>query len=213
MSRKRTPEQKIKRRETYAKENARRRRQYAEIVKATGSYKIAQKHRANSVENITETFKNIRVKSNTRIIYYYKPVDIGFTEVPIKTKTELRKIKRAKRRKEARDLGYTPDEADYLRGVSDEKWKDLVDKRVVVDSQGRIDRWSSMSRRKKFEQRIIEGCEEINLEAGYDPNSRYGWAVYYYWYTQGGNIDNWKSYIIADVFDPDYYIENDSFKF
>jgi len=200
-----THEEKLKRRrERYSKRkddlNVIRRDKYA-IGRESGlSYKQARTLRGYGSEHITKQYKNIRYEEQAKIYYIYKvPKKIDLIPIPPEKKVS----KRTRRRREARELGYTPDEADYLRGVSENKWQEIISNMVVIDSAGRENRWAMMASKERYDKRIIEACEAINLEEGYDINSRYGWAVYYFWYLYGGDIEHWKSYCEPDTFNTD----------
>ena len=184
-----------------AKENKLRRERYAVVKKATGSSKLAQKARDHSLKNISTEFVNIRISENKKSVYYYVPKKVIKKE-PVLTKKQLKNIKKKWRYKQLRDLNYTPAEASYLRGVSDKKFKDILENLTIIDKTGRAKRWSSMSKRGKYDRKIVEACENINIEYGYDIDSRFGWAVYYFYYINGGTIEGWSTYVDQDPFIP-----------
>lgn len=197
-----------RRRDIYASKkdelNRIRRNKYAIATTFTSNSIEARKYRGYGLDRIQVNHPEVRFRPTTKVFYIYTKPKITYQDQPL-TKAEVRRIKRVKRRREARELGYTPKEADYLRNVADSKWEDIVKKGIIVDPKGRISRWAKMSDntgRTKFSDKIEEACEAINIEAGYDPQSRYGWAVYYFWYVNGGDIEGWKGYVLADPFNP-----------
>ena len=183
-------------------ENRLRRERYATVKKATGSYKLAQKARDHGVKTILQEFTNIRIKKDTGKIYVYYEKKIFKPKEVVRplTKREFLNKQKRDRHKKARDLNYTPEEAKYLRGVSQKKFDEITRNKSIINNKGREDRWSKMSRRSKYDASIIEACEAINLEAGYDIDSRYGWAVYYFYYVNGGDLESWKEYVEQDPF-------------
>ena len=188
-------------------ENKLRRERYAVVMKATGNPKLARKARDHSVKNIAKEFKNIRVKPDTRTIYIYIPRKVVIKKEPVLTKAQKRQLARDKRNairrertKIARELNYTPEEADYLRGVSKKKFEEIISKKTILNKVGRVNRWSKMSKRNKYDPKIVEACENINVEYGYDIDSRFGWAVYYFYYVNGGTIEGWTKYVNQDPF-------------
>ena len=194
-----------KRRERYLlvkdERNKLRREKYAVAVESGLNYKQARDFRGYGSETIVKKYKSIKyLRKGAGYIYkYYAPIkeiDYKEVELPISKKVS----KRTERRRLARSLGYTPDEADYLRDVAESKWKTIIDNKVIIDSQGRADRWCSMSSRDKYDKSIVDACEKINIDNGYDINSRYGWAVYYFWYLHGGEIEDWLDYVLPDAF-------------
>ena len=183
-----------------AEENRLRRERYAVVMKATGNTKLARKARDNSLVKIAKLHKNIKVREDRKAVYYYVPVKREIKKEPILNKRQLKNVKKQKRYKQLRDLNYTPEEASYLRGVSDKKFKDILEKRTIINKTGRVKRWSSMSKRNKYDRKIVEACENINIEYGYDIDSRFGWAVYYFYYINGGTIEGWTKYVDQDPF-------------
>ena len=183
-----------------AEENRLRRERYAVVMKATGNTKLARKARDNSLVKIAKLHKNIKVREDRKAVYYYVPVKREIKKEPILNKRQLKNVKKQKRYKQLRDLNYTPEEASYLRGVSDKKFKDILEKRTIINKTGRVKRWSAMSKRNKYDRKIVEACENINIEHGYDIDSRFGWAVYYFYYINGGTIEGWTKYVDQDPF-------------
>ena len=176
-----------------------RRSKYAVAVKSGLNYKEARRTRGFSLEHIAEDYENIRidVKDNVKYIYVYIPVYIEYEKIDL---PQIEKVsERTRKRRLARSLGYTPKEADYMRDVAEEKWDRLIDNRNI-NAEARELRWAEMASRKRFDKNIIEACEAINIEEGYDINSRYGWGVYYFWHLHGGDIEDWKDYVLPDTF-------------
>ena len=185
--------------------NKQRRDKYS-IAKSTGLSTLeSQNFRGLGVKTITNKYSNIKYKEDSKVFSIFKTRPKKIKEVIIKDIPVVKKVvsKRTERRRIARDLGYTPAEADYLREVSEDKWDDIISNMVVVDSSGRENRWAMMASKDRYDNNIIESCEAINIEEGYDINSRYGWAVYYFWYLHGGELDHWKSYCKPDIFNTD----------
>lgn len=192
----------LRRRERYAltasQRNKSDREKYAIAKEAGLNPKQARSMRGLGSETITVKYPAISYEKETRIFYItpkVKPKKVDLVRIE-----EPKRLSRTERRRKARDLGYTPAEADYLRGVSEEKWLDIIKNKIIIDSSGRENRWAMMASRESYDQSIIDECEAINLEEGYDINSRYGWAVYYFWYIYGGEIENWKNFCMPDEF-------------
>ena len=187
-------------------ENRLRSARYRVVMEATGDSKLARKARDHKPEKIAKLSPKIRVNEKTRIVYIYIPVKVGIKKKPILNKKQLKNLKFKKRHKQLRDLNYTPEEARKLRGVSDEKFKDILENKPIFDKSGRAKRWANMSgtykngKRKPFDRKIVEACENINIEYGYDIESRFGWAVYYFYYINGGTIEGWSEYVDQDPF-------------
>lgn len=189
-----------KRREKYLlkkdKINKTRREKYS-IARESGlSYKEARKVREHSLENIAKTYDNIEMgtKDNVKYIYVYVYVPVDYKKVDIPKVSE-----RTRKRRLARSLGYTPEEADRMRDVAEDKWDKLIEDRSINADKREI-RWAEMASRKRFDDAIIEACEQINIEEGYDINSRYGWSVYYFWHLYGGDLNDWKDYVLPDMY-------------
>lgn len=187
-------------------ENRLRSERYRVVKEATGSSVLARKARDHKLSKIAKISPKIRVNETKRIVYIYVPVKREIKKEPVLTKKQLKNLKKQKRYKQLRDLNYTPDEAKKLRGVSDKKFKDILEKRTIFDKSGRAKRWANMSgtykngKKKKFDRKIVEACENINIEYGYDIDSRFGWAVYYFYYINGGTIEGWTKYVDQDPF-------------
>ena len=198
-----------------AEQNRLRSERYRVVKEATGSTILARKARDNTLTKIAKLSPKIRVNEDKRIVYIYVPVKRELKKEPVLTKKQIRNIKKQQRYKQVRDLNYTPKEAAYLRGVSDKKFKEITDQRIIVDKAGRDKRWSAMSKRNKYDHKIVEACENINLEYGYDIDSRFGWVVYYYFYTKGYSIEDFAKYIDQDPFivHAVSYIQNNEFQF
>jgi len=193
--------------------NTDRRAKYAIGRKSGLNYKEARDIRGYETERITKTYSNIRYKKETKKYYIYvvRPKKID----KVLTKAEISNIKKKKRYKKARDLGYTPEEARYLRNTAEEKFDDILSKFKVQNLASRERKWYRMNSKSKYDQSIVDAVEEINMAEGYDPASRYGWAVYYFWYLNGGDIEGWKAYVLADPFNPDSlgYSKENTFSF
>lgn len=213
-----TKAEKLKRRrELYLlkkdKINADRRAKYA-IGRQSGlNYKEARDIRGYKHKTITKKYSSIRYNEDTKKYYLYavkaKKID------KVLTKAELRRIKRKKRYKKAIDLGYTHEEASYLRDTAEKKFNDILSKFKIQNLASREKKWYRMNSKSNYDLSIVEAVEEINLAEGYDPTSRYGWAVYYFWYLNGGDIEGWKAYVLADPFNPDSlgYRKENTFSF
>ena len=176
-----------------------RREKYLVARKSGLGYKEARKVREHSIENISETYENIRIdtRDNIRYIYVYIPVYVDYEKVEV---PKVKKVsERTKRRRLARSLGYTPEEANKMRDMASDTWDNLISDRSI-NAEAREDRWANMSSRNKFDDAIIEACEAINLEEGYEINSRYGWGVYYFWHLYGGKLEDWKEYVLPDMY-------------
>ena len=183
-------------------ENRLRSERYRVVKEATGSSVLARKARDHTLTKIAKISPKIRVNETKRVVYIYVPVKRELKKEPILNKKQIRNLKKQKRYKELRDLNYTPKEASYLRGVSDKKFKDILENRTIIDKTGRAKRWSAMSKRNKYDHKIVEACESINIEYGYSIDSRFGWAVYYFYYINGGTIEGWTKYVDQDPFVP-----------
>ena len=187
-----------------AEENKRRREIYAIVKKSTGSSKLAAQARDRSVKNITKLSPSIKVREDKRTIYYYIPKKVDLTKERIRLAREKRNLKVKKQRKIARDLNYTPKEAKYLSGLGKKKFDEIIEGKTIINKAGRAKRWAYMSgvykngKQRKFDRKIVEECERINLEYGYDIDSRFGWAVYYFYYINGGSIEGWSTYVDQD---------------
>ena len=190
--------------------NELRSKKYNTIYDATGDSTLARQARDWGNTRITKTLENVKVDEKTRIIYVYVPV---YVEVPLKEQIRPVKSKQSIIYNKARDLGYTPKEARRMRGWSSEKFEEMVEHNKIVNVDSRMERWKSMARREAYDKKLIAEAERINVESGYDETSRYGWAVVYYHYTNGGKIEEWESYLIADPFNPNIYMEANTFSF
>lgn len=185
-------------------QNKRRRDIYAIVKKATGSSKLAAEARDRKVERIIKYSPNVRVREDNRTIYFYIPTPLKRGRLT-KVEIEQRRIKknkiRTEQRRKARDLNYTPAEASKLAGMSKKNFDDIIGNLTILNKSGRAKRWSKMSerykngKRKRFDPKIVEQCELINLEHGYPIDSRFGWAVYYFYYVNGGDIEGWATYV------------------
>ena len=193
-------------------ENRARRERYAVVMKATGDYKQARRARDLKVERVAKLYPKIRANVKTKTIYIYVPIKIVEKDRPL-TKLERQRLAKDKRNTEkrrrtkvARDLNYTPKEAAYLRGVSQKKFDDIINSGGIINKTGRAKRWAKMSgnykngKPRRFDRKIVEACENINVEYGYDIDSRFGWAVYYFYYINGGTIEGWSKYVDQDPF-------------
>lgn len=186
-------------------ENKLRSERYRIVKEATGSSVLARKARDNTLTKIAKLSPKIRVNETKRTVYIYVPVKVMKKE-PVLTKKQVKNIRLQKRYKKLRDLNYTPAEATKLRGVSDKKFNDILENKPVMDKSGRAKRWANMSgtykngKKKPFDRKIVEACENINIEYGYDIDSRFGWAVYYFYYINGGTIEGWATYVDQDPF-------------
>ena len=203
-----------RRRELYAlryadKVNADRRKKYA-VGKESGlSYKEARDIRGYESNRITKKYPKIRYKTDSNTYYMYK-VKVKAKKIEeVLTKSQLNNIRKKDQYKRARLLGYSPKEAQYLRNVAEEKFINLTEQSTPLYLANREKRWFRMNSKSDYDDYIEEAVKAINIDKGYDPASRYGWAVYYFWYLFGGDIENWKAYVDADAFNPDAlgYIE------
>ena len=189
-------------------QNRLRSERYRVVKEATGSSVLARKARDNTLVKIAKLSPKIKVNETKRTVYIYVPVKRVIKKEPVLTKKQLKNVKKQSRYKQLRDLNYTPEEAQKLRGVSDKKFKDILEKRTIFDKSGRAKRWAKMSgtykngKKKKFDRKIVEACENINIEYGYSIDSRFGWAVYYFYYINGGTIEGWSEYVDQDPFIP-----------
>ena len=205
-----------------AEENKRRRDIYAVVKKATGSVKLATQARDRKVERIVKYSPNVRVREDNRTIYFYIPTPMKrarLTKVEIEQRRVKRNKKRTDQRRKARELNYTPAEANKLAGMSKKKFDDIIGNLTILNKAGRAARWAKMSgtykngKRKRFDPKIVEQCELINLENGYSIDSRFGWAVYYFYYINGGTIEGWATYVDQDPNVPHIVVYGDANQF
>lgn len=189
-----------------AAENKRRSDIYKIVKKATGSSVLARQYRDRGIVKLTKLAPEIKVREDNRTIYYYVPTTLKKLTKDERLKKQVaNRIIRNKRvrqqRKIARDLNYTPDEAKKLSSMSEKNFNEIIGKKTIINKKGRAERWAYMSgqwkngKRRKFDPKIVEECELINLEAGYSIDSRFGWAVYYFYYINGGSIAGWSTYV------------------
>lgn len=192
----------LRRRERYAltasKRNKLDREKYAIAVESGLTPTEARRVRGFGKETIVKKYPKISYSKQTKVYYITPKVKPKKEDLVRVDKPE--KLSRTEKRRKARELGYTPAEADYLRDISENKWLDIINNNIIIDSSGRENRWAMMASRESYDQSIIDECEAINIEAGYDINSRYGWSVYYFWYIYGGEIDDWKEFCMPDTF-------------
>lgn len=201
-----TREEKLaRRRELYAlradKVNLDRRRKYA-IAKDSGlSYKQARDVRGLEPKNITKKYPKIIYTKESNTYYLKKTKAKKIKEVL--TKSQLKNIRKKNQYNRARELGYSPKESRYLRNVAENKFLNLTEKSKPIYLPDREKRWFRMNSKSDYDESIVKAVSDINLSEGYDPTSRYGWAVYYFWYMFGGDIEGWMAYVTADPFAPD----------
>lgn len=221
----------------------RRNKKIALVLSVTGDSKLATLLRDRS-DSYIKTFlgdwkrtkKSKKKKKQIEVLPELEERD--FTkEEPIK---EDRNTRRRRLYKEARDAGYTPEEAQKLRGKAKEKFNQTLQFNKIVSNQSRYERWATWGKEvakvdKKLKQAekenrsasiifdlesrknsiypkwIQDEVEAINLEKDFDKNSSYGWNIVYYYYTEGGTIEFWKGFFMADPLNDNIYRAKDKF--
>lgn len=193
-----------------AKKKARERR-VAIILQATGNSKLAGRARDWSDKHIAEVVNAIEIE-NSLIVYTPSGLDeqrSSFIHVKIPKETTKQRYKR--QYKEAKDLGYTVAEANKLRSAKEEEFNEMVKFNKVFNQKSRYDNWSRMASRASrelpvnFDQWIIDEASRINEDNGYDINASFGWNAVYHYYTEGGTIEFWENYFIADPLNANIY--------
>lgn len=112
----------------------------------------------------------------------------------------------------ARKAGYTPAEADRLKGWSPKSFKDFIDSGEVLDYDSREARWAALSHKGyKLDENLVDLAEQINIDNGIEANARYGYGVVYAWYLNGGDIRDFITGITPDPLIPDIYYGIDKY--
>ena len=183
----------------------RERRRYIAVRNRTYDTALARKARGWSDDRILETF-GIRVPQRTPEL---KPLPTGKQLAQRKQQATLRIAKF----NAARSQGATIERAKRLKNRS---WATIRNETSIepkprekftsTTRENRMDQWSSWSRRGNYPPQIKQRVKEINREAGFDDNARYGWAVMFYSYIENESIDKWKDLLQADPHDGDKYI-------
>ena len=213
---------------------ARRDRRIDIVYRATGDRTLANKLRDEKDSYIASVVENINFKEETKRVYYEgvsapikrksKPI-IEEEEPVVKVvrkkavKSEFITIKETKKQKrlrlynEATDAGYTHTEARAMRDLSQKKFDDILKFNKVKSIEERVNRWASMGKRDKYDEWIVNEAERINREAGLDENASFGWNAVYMFYTEGGTLEFWETYFIADPLNQNIYKARNKFTF
>lgn len=115
-------------------------------------------------------------------------------------------------RKALRAAGYTPSEANKLKSKKITYLQDLITSNKVFIREDRINRWTSMSKKgQKLDPYLRDLAEQINIDNGFDDDSRYGFGVVFAWYINGGEVQDYIVNIDPDLQLPDIYYGMDKF--
>lgn len=129
--------------------------------------------------------------------YYDEVITPYLVKKEINKQKNIIKNKRYQERyNEAIQLGYTSEEAQKMRSLSNVKYYSYLESNTIYDRDARRKRWKYMSTYKtladgtkteisRFEGRHLEEIERINMSAGYDLNDSYGYIIYYNVYVNG----------------------------
>lgn len=188
---------------------ARRDRKKALIIKVTGDKHLASTLRDASDKKIAEAIKGLELDKSKRgnkrlVLIEQKFVTTNDVFIPIHKK-ETKSDKDKRRYKEATTAGYTPKEASDMRGLSQKKFDHMLQFNKVKSIKNRVHRWASMARREDYDSWIHEEVERINRENGLDDNASFGWNAVYMYYTEGGTLEFWESYFVADPLNQNIY--------
>lgn len=185
---------------------ATRDRRIAWVIRETGDSVFANSLRDRNDDYIRQAIKiyfrrkGIKKKPDKeRINELDHIIDEPIPEDETKNERNRRKYK------EAREAGYTPQEAQKLRNKGKKNFEDIISFNRVVSSKSRSDRWASMGKREAYDPWIIEEAERVNKEAGLDANASFGWNAIYMYYTEGGTIEFWATYFQVDPLNPNIY--------
>lgn len=183
----------------------RERRRYIAVRNATLDPSLARKARGWSDDRILETL-GVRVPKK---IPKLKDLPKG-NKLLQRQLVAQRKIAKYQY---ARTRGATIERAKTLKTASWERVREQTQvkpdtrKRYTAEErENRMDKWSEWSRRNNFPPSIKKMVYQINREAGFDPNAKYGWAVMFYSYIENEAIDKWTEQLEPDPHDGDKYI-------
>lgn len=182
---------------------ARRDRKKALIIRVTGDKHLASTLRDASDKKIAEAIKGLQYVDRQLSV---EQNFVSTKEVFIPIQVKETKSDRYKRRyKRAREEGYTPKEAESLRGLSQANFDKMLQFNKVKNIGSRVQRWASMAKREDYDEWIIEEVERINRENGLDLNASFGWNAVYMYYTEGGTLEFWETYFVADPLNQNIY--------
>jgi hypothetical protein len=170
----------------YSKEQ--RNERYQKVFQITQDSAVARRYRDFGQERYKQELSKLkRIKKRTKAPQL-TPRQIAYW------KTRKRKEAYAIR------LGYTPEEA---RKVS---WRSIpnISKKAPSISKGDDTRltygktlskqqrkasWINWAKAEKYPEQIRQLVESINMDLGFDPNAKYGWAIAYYAYKDNKSIE------------------------
>jgi len=195
--------------------NLNRKEKYDLVKKFTGDTSLASKARDWG-------FKRLNEESGTRKIQFESDgVQLSNARYAKDRYKENRQI--------LRDLGYTSKEADKIKTESNETLNRYIITNTTIDVKERQKNWVKMSKKvranvekfknknvkytkedlkKDFDPELIDLIEKVNSDNGDDLNAKTGWGTVYYYYTQGGSIEFWKSQLDRSAFTGNIYTKD-----
>ena len=177
---------------------------YNRRVKELYAPKVYEKYRLPEYETVKVRSK----KSKTSIDLASKFDDIPLSK--INTIDEKQFTNRRERYKVfyglIRKAGYTPKEAKKLMTKKSEDLAKRFKANKVMFRDDRKRRWKSLSKKgKNLDKEFIDLAEQVNIDNGFDINSRYGYGAVYAWYINGGDIKQYILGLTPDSQVPDIY--------
>ena len=117
---------------------------------------------------------------------------------------------------EARQF-VSPSEARRLSQLSSQRFREAVSLRRTLREpddiprqrvqENKLENWRRWASNEDYPAWIEDEVDAINVQNGFDVNDKYGWAVMYYHYVYGINIETVMRYMDSDPLDGDIYTE------